>query len=206
MELKDRIRGFLPVVIDLETGGINPLEHAVLEMCIVIPQWNNDRMLLGSVHHWHIEPHPNTLVDSESLEITGIDLADPTRDAIAEVDAVRACFRVVRKAIREAHCNRAVLTGHNSHFDLDFLRRAAFRSNVGQNPFHPFTVLDTASMSAVRFGQTVLSKVCEEAGIAYDTEQAHSAKYDAVITARLFCWLINDSAFDTTQLPRLPHR
>ena len=36
MELKDRIRGYLPVVIDVETSGFNDKTDALLEICAII--------------------------------------------------------------------------------------------------------------------------------------------------------------------------
>ena len=83
------------------------------------------------------------------------------------------------------------LTAHNAHFDLGFILAAAERNGIKRNPFHPFTVIDTASLAAVAFGHTVLSEACLRAGIEFDEGRAHSAGYDALIAARLFCEVVN---------------
>ena len=35
-KIKHRFRGFLPVIVDVETAGIDPQKNALLEMCIVL--------------------------------------------------------------------------------------------------------------------------------------------------------------------------
>ena len=129
-------------------------------------------------------------------EITGIDLNDSSRNAISEGDAIQECFRVVRRAVRDARCQRAIVTAHNGHFDHGFLTTGSERNNIKRNPFHPFSVIDTASLAAVAFGHTVLSEACVRAGINFDEENAHSAEYDAEATAALFCRIVNASGFE----------
>ena len=191
MELKDRFRSFLPVVVDVETGGTNPNEHALLELCATFLNWDNDRLSVGTSHTWSINPHPATGMTDKSIEITSIDPADPSRVAIEEEIAIRDCFRLIRRTLKEVGCTRAVLTGHNAHFDHAFVFAAATRNKVGQNPFHPFTVLDTASICAVSVGHTVLHEAAYRLGIEYERTQAHSAQYDAEVAALVFCEVVN---------------
>ena len=60
-----------------------------------------------------------------------------------------------------------------------------------RNPFHPFSVLDTVSLGGVAYGQTVLGRAMQAAGLAWNGEEAHSAVYDAERTAELFCKIAN---------------
>ena len=191
MEMRTRFRGFLPVVIDLETGGFDKDIHAVLQIAAVSLAWSADRISIDQVRGWNVIPHPLMRVEEESLRITGIDLADPRRDALNEEDAVRELFRFVRREVRRNGCERAVLTAHNAHFDHGFVTSAAERNGVKRNPFHPFTVIDTASLAAVAYGHTVLSEACSRAGIAFEGGRAHAAMYDAEATAKLFCLIVN---------------
>ena len=191
MDIKDRFRGFLPVVIDLETGGFECKKHAVLEIAIVLLDWKDNQINPGATHQWNIEPGANLVVEAASLEVTRIDLSDPNRNAVPENDAIRDCFKIIRRAVKNAKCNRAILTAHNAHFDHGFIMEATERNVIKRNPFHPFSVIDTASLSALTLGHTVLSEACTRAGVNFDNEKAHSAAHDAEATADLFCRIVN---------------
>ena len=200
MELKDRFRGYLPVVLDLETGGVDPNYHAILEIAIVFLDWQDDRIKPGKTHRWAVLPHPEATIEDSSLELIGIDPLDPARKAQQEEDCLRECFRLIRKQLDKADCTRAYLVGHNAYFDHSFIKASALRNGVGQNPFHLFTVIDTASLAAVNYGHSVLSVACARAGIEFDANKAHSASYDANVTAELFCAIVNEKNFDPNWL------
>ncbi|MEQ9562654.1 MAG: exonuclease domain-containing protein, partial [Woeseiaceae bacterium] len=115
----------------------------------------------------------------------------PLRPAIDERDALQRIFREVRRVVREAGCTRAILVGHNAAFDLGFLNEAVMRSDIKRNPFHPFSSFDTATLCGVAYGQTVLARAVTAAGLVWDESSAHSAAYDAEITADVFCDIVN---------------
>jgi len=194
MEMKARFRGYLPVVIDLETGGFDSRANAVLEIAAITLDFEDDRLVVGGRHHWAVAPHPNTSIEPASLQVTGIDLDDPGRAAVAEARAVRQLFRVVRAEVKRHGCQRAIVTAHNAHFDHRFLHAAATRNGIKRSPFHPFSVMDTVALAAVAYGHTVLREACTRAGIAYDPDSAHAAHYDAEVTAALFCAVVNSAA------------
>ena len=191
MTMKTRFRGYLPVVVDLETGGFDDTVHSLLEIAAVTLDFEDQRLVARDRHRWAVVPHPDTVVEAASLQVTGIDLNDSARDGVSEVEAVRGLFRVVRAEVRRQGCQRAIVTAHNAHFDHGFIHAAAARSGVKRSPFHPFSVLDTVALAAVHYGHTVLSEACGRAGIEYDADRAHSAAYDAEITAGLFCAVVN---------------
>jgi ribonuclease T len=187
-----RFRGFLPVVIDLETGGFNPKTDALLEIAAVLLEMHSDGTLArGETHRYHVAPFPGANLEPASLAITGIDPFHPLRPAISEEEALQRVFKEVRNAVRNADCTRAVLVGHNSSFDLGFLNAAVARAQIKRNPFHPFSSFDTATLGGVAFGQTVLMRASLAAGLDWDSESAHSAAYDAERTADLFCIVCN---------------
>ncbi len=190
--ISDRFRGFLPVVIDVETGGFNAATDALLEIGATIVRMDDDGLL--SVHRtwdFHVVPFEGANLEQAALDFTGIDPYHPFREAVAEEEALSELFRVIRKEIRDQNCNRAILVGHNAHFDAGFINAAVERCGIKRNPFHPFSFFDTATLSGLAFGQTVLAKACAEAGIAFDNNAAHSAAYDAERTAELFCDIVN---------------
>ena len=88
-------------------------------------------------------------------------------------------------------CNRAILVGHNAHFDAGFLTAATERLGLKRNPFHPFSYFDTATLAGLAVGHTVLARACALADIPFDNKEAHSAQYDVTKTAELFCLIVN---------------
>ena len=187
-----RFRGFLPVVVDVETGGFNSQTDALLEIAAVFVEMRSDGTLArGETIRYHVAPFPGSNMEPASLAVNGIDPYHPLRPAIKEEDALQRIFGEVRKAIRAADCTRAVLVGHNSFFDLNFLNAAVARTQIKRNPFHPFTSFDTATLGGVALGQTVLMRATLASGLDWDTASAHSAAYDAERTADLFCIVCN---------------
>ena len=187
-----RFRGFLPVVIDVECGGFNPNTDALLEIAAVLLEIQGDGSLKpGESWRYHVQPFPGAKLEPASLAVTGIDPFHPLRPAISEKDALSRLFKDIRRAMKDNDCTRAILVGHNAYFDLNFLNAAIARTEIKRSPFHPFSSFDTATLAGVAFGQTVLSKALQAAGIAWDSNEAHSAAYDAQQTAELFCAICN---------------
>ena len=193
--IQQRFRGFLPVVIDVETAGVNSNTDALLELAAVMVHPTESTACTAwkahESHHWHIMPAEGTKINPKALAINGIDPDHPFRFAIPEEEALTALFKAVNKQLNNTRCQRALLVGHNAHFDLNFIRAACDRCGIKKMPFHAFTCLDTATMSALVYGETVLAKALEKAQIAFDASQAHSAIYDTQVTAELFCKIVN---------------
>lgn len=204
-----RFRGFLPVIVDVETGGFNYKTDALLDIAAVFIDPQDDGTLLrGETIRYHVKPFEGANMDPASLAVNGIDPHHPLRPAIDERDALQRIFREVRRVVRDAGCTRAILVGHNSAFDLAFLNEAVARSDIKRNPFHPFSSFDTATLCGVAYGQTVLARAVAAAGLVWDESSAHSAAYDAEITADVFCDIVNrfrpvfESARQTEETPR----
>lgn len=190
--LADRFRGFLPVVVDVETGGFNCKTDALLEIAAVLLESAADGTLLrGETIRYHVKPFEGANLEPASLAVNGIDPDHPLRPALDEKEALQNVFREVRRAVREVGCTRAILVGHNASFDLGFVNEAVLRAGIKRNPFHPFSSFDTATLSGVAYGQTVLSRAVKAAGLPWDEESAHSAAYDAEVTADVFCDVVN---------------
>ncbi|GHE22879.1 ribonuclease T [Halomonas urumqiensis] len=192
--LAQRFRSFLPVVVDLETGGFNPASDAILEIAAVTLTMDAEGTLIPeSTHAFHIKPFEGANVEQSALDFTGINLDDPLRQQVAltEAQALGEIFRPIRKSIKAHGCTRAVLVGHNAAFDHGFLNAAVARCGIKRNPFHPFSSFDTASLAGLMYGQTVLARACRAAGIEFNNNEAHSARYDTERTAELFCAMVN---------------
>lgn len=190
--LKARFRGFYPVVIDIESGGFDPHTNPILEIAACTVKMDNDGWLEpDQTLAFNVKPFDGCKMEQSALAFNGIDPDNPLRDACSEREAIQEIFKMVRKGIKEQDCNRAVIVAHNAHFDHSFLMTAAERCEVKRNPFHPFATFDTATLSGLAFGQTVLAKACKIANIPFDHKKAHSALYDTVQTTQLFCEIVN---------------
>ncbi|MFC1795679.1 ribonuclease T [Pseudomonadota bacterium] len=190
--IADRFRGFLPVVVDVETGGFNAGKDALLEIAACIIRMDDfGRLFIAETVAVNVEPFDGANIDPKSLEITGIQLDSPLRMAMPEKEALRQISLPVRKEVRAMGCQRAILVGHNSFFDLSFLNAAIERTEFKRSPFHPFSSFDTATLAGLAFGQTVLSRAVQAAGIDWNEAEAHSAIYDTEKTAALFCAIVN---------------
>lgn len=187
-----RFRGYLPVIVDVETGGFNSRTDALLEIAAVIVSMNGDsRWQPTRTVAYHVKPFEGANIEKAAIEFNGIDPFHPLRPAILEKDALGRIFTAVRTAMKENNCKRAILVGHNAAFDLNFLNAAVERCGIKRSPFHPFSTFDTVSLAGVAYGQTVLARAIEAAGIEWESERAHSAAYDAEKTAELFCTIVN---------------
>jgi len=187
-----RFRGLMPVVIDVETSGLNPAENALLEIAMVtLGLTEGGEFYPQETTHFHIEPFEGAVLDPKALEVTGIDPFQPLRFAVPEDQVMLRLFAEINKKLAETGCYRAVLVGHNAWFDLSFILEAVKRSGIKELPLHAFTTFDTASLSAVALGETVLARAVRRARISFDVKEAHSALYDTEKTAELFCYLVN---------------
>jgi len=187
-----RFRGFMPVVIDVETGGFNAKKDALLEVAAVTLKLDDNGILsIDEQISRHLLPFEGANMDPKSMEVNGIDPYHPFRMAVPEKDGLAEIFRHIRSSLKNNGCKRAIMVGHNTAMDLGFINAAAERCKLNRNPFHPFSTFDTVSLAGLAYGQTVLSRAVQAAGIEWDNEHAHSAAYDALKTAELFCIIVN---------------
>ena len=189
--LKNRFRKYLPVVVDIETGGFDPEKNAILEIAITLIEEENDKFYPGETFRYHINPFEGSIVEKESLDFTKIKLDHPLRNAVDELEALNDLFKIINRTKNKYECSRAILVGHNAHFDKSFLDASVIRNNIKKTPFHKFSVIDTVSLGVLATGQTVLARICEHLSVNYDNDKAHSAAYDTGVTAEVFCKIIN---------------
>lgn len=190
-QIAKRFRGFLPVIVDVETAGFNAETDALLEIAAVTVRMDDGRLRRSQTIACHVEPFPGANLEQRALDFTGIDPYNPFRMAKKEADALEHIFAPIREEVKAQGCSRAILVGHNAFFDLGFIRSAVERTANKKSPFHSFSCFDTATLGGLAYGQTVLAKACMAAGIEFDSGQAHSAIYDAERTAELFCTIVN---------------
>jgi len=191
--MKRRFRGFLPVVVDVETGGFNSQTDALLEIAsIVVEMDEHGRLYPGKTIACHVQPFEGAVLEQRALDFNKIDPYHPFRFAIPEKDALEKTFTEVSASLEHFKCTRAILVGHNPFFDLGFLKAATDRARLKNSPFHAFSTFDTATLGGVAYGQTVLARAVQAAKLDWDENEAHSAIYDAERTATLFCTIVNN--------------
>ncbi len=196
-----RFRGFLPVVVDVETGGFNEQTDALLQIAAGMLEINDEgKIVTTETHTCHVTPFEGANMEPKSMEVNGIDPDHPLRMALDEKQALPKIFKPIRQALKDNNCKRAILVGHNANFDLKFINAAAARCGIKRNPFHLFSTFDTVSLAGLAYGQTVLSRSAQAAGLGWDNNEAHSAIYDAEMTAELFCKVVNDMPFTPAQI------
>ncbi|NLS14493.1 ribonuclease T [Vibrio sp. SM6] len=193
LTLKQRFRGYFPVVVDVETAGFNAQTDALLEICAITLKMDaNGDLHPASTLHFHVEPFEGANIEKAALEFIGMrDPFSPLRGAVTEAHALKEIYKMVRREQKESDCSRAIMVAHNATFDLNFVNAANERSKLKRVPFHPFATFDTAALSGLAYGQTVLAKACKTAGMEFDNREAHSALYDTQKTAELFCGIVN---------------
>lgn len=187
-----RFRGFMPVVVDVETGGFDSRKDALLEVAAATLKMDDNGIIqIDEQICRHIMPFEGSNMDPKSMEVNGIDPYNPFRMAVDEPQAMNDIFKFIRASLKKNQCKRAIMVGHNTPMDLNFVNAAAERCKISRNPFHPFSTFDTVSFAGLAYGQTVLSRAVQAAGIEWDSSQAHSASYDTLKTAELFCNIVN---------------
>jgi ribonuclease T len=193
--MRNRFDGYLPVVIDVETSGVDASKNALLEVAAVAVTYNDEGVMMPYATHFssHVKPFEGSVINEKAMEINGIKPFHPFRSvlAVTEEQSLKGLFTYISEALKEQKCRRALLVGHNAHFDLGFIQAAMARCNLVKSPLHAFTVMDTATLAGVFYGKTVLAKAIKTAGIEFDSSEAHSAVYDTLKTAELFCQMVN---------------
>ncbi|CAL4319874.1 ribonuclease T [Buchnera aphidicola] len=190
--LNERFRKFYPVVIDVETTGFNHKKNALLEIAVITLQMDKHGWLKKEkTIHFHIKPFKGSLIETESLQFNKIDPFNPLRQAVTELEALQCICDIIQQSMKKNKCNKSIIVAHNAHFDHKFIMQAIKRCKIKNHPFHNFSTFDTATLSGLAVGQTVLAKSCKAFGLKFNNQNAHSALYDTLKTAHLFCTIIN---------------
>ena len=192
MFLQDRFSGLYPVVIDIETTGTRIFQSSILEIAMVTFQTCSCGFLYieNPITHFHVLTCKNfQAYERKSLIINGIKSSN-LRYAIHEYEAIIKIFKKINYKITSSGCKKAILVAHNAAFDFSFLNFLVKKYDL-YNPIHSFTFFDTATLAGMISQETVLMKACRACKIFFDSNQAHSAVYDAYQTAKIFCYAVN---------------
>lgn len=179
------------VVIDTETGGLNPVDYSILTLGACV--WENGH-ITGSPFHMYI--HEDVMATSpEALRINGI-TSEQMRSGKTPSFVVTAFEQWLRD---QGVQGKPTLGGHNiAGFDMGFLKRL-YRLAIKKMPFD-YHVVDTMSLAfALRLiGKLNVPNVkldtlsdyfgvrVREGGVA----GAHRSDEDAIATAKVLTGLL----------------
>jgi CRISPR-associated protein Cas2 len=157
------------VVIDLETSGLNPEEHEIIELGAILVEENEIS------ERFSILLRPQTAITPMIEELTGISNSMLQKEGLEPPEALQKFIEFLK--------DLPVLS-HNVDFDLGFLRKACTNCNL---PLLNNRSIDTLALSRRKVKQVVNYKLSTLAAyFSIVTMQTHRSLADCEITYHLF--------------------
>lgn len=182
------------VFVDVETTGLNPHEHEIIELAAV--RTSPDALLVrNSIEHLVLPVHIET-AHPKALEVNGYDAERWVRDAVL---LEMALYRFVNLCY-----GGVTLVAHNATFDWGFLRESLSRKHSGGTGID-YHIICTASLAWPLVMQggiesPKLEKLCDHFGISNDGQ--HRAMRDVQRTIEVYKRLMPHNApRDGTKCP-----
>ncbi|RIY36702.1 exonuclease domain-containing protein [Psittacicella gerlachiana] len=190
-----RFRGFYPLVVDIETTGIDHHENSIIQIAAVALTFDQDLNLVPYAElKLNVHPLKGNSINPDSIAITKINPFNYQRKAVDLTTALTALCKFARGAQKAHGCKRTVLTAHNVNFDKGFIYHYLEKCKIKRIPFHPFTVFDTSVLGAMFLADSrlkiAINKLPNE---TFDSSKAHDALFDAHECAKLFAYCVNSS-------------
>lgn len=182
------------LVIDTETGGIDPDRHSLLSVAAVV--WADGR-IEGEIEI--LVGEADVTVTARALEINRIDLVEHARGAVPPAEALSRLLGFVAEHFRVelAAGEQVVLVGHNVGFDVGFLRRLCRLAGASFPAQFSHRMLDTASVlrflslaGFVPAAAVASTEAFAHFGVCIPPELRHTALGDARATADLLTRLV----------------
>lgn len=178
------------IFCDLETSGLDPSKHAVLQIAGLI---DIDGEIVDEFN-LHIQPFEGQTLSKESLEVNNFTF-DGLRTFKKPMDAYNSLMNKFNKHVDRFNKNdKFFLVGYNSNFDDTFLRQ--FFKNCGDDFYGSFIwwpTIDVAAFAAEflkeerhKFPNFKLTTVAKAFGIEVDEKEAHDALYDSHLARKIY--------------------
>lgn len=170
-------------ILDLETSGVNPNKHSVLEIGLV--------PLDDNIQPFHAYIKSKDIVWSEYAKenFKKFSSAWEEKSALPE-DVVRNLSLYLRENFPNT---KVTLIGHNIGFDISFLKKLAFDANLEEIPGISHRAIDTHTLLYILSSQ---GKIPDSAltsdgafnyfGVTPPSKLRHTALGDALATKKLF--------------------
>jgi DNA polymerase III epsilon subunit-like protein len=188
------------LVVDTETGGLDPSKQSILSLAGVVMQ---DNAVLDTIEIFVNEPDIHA--DAAALKVNGIKLDWLRENGKTPLQAAEELGTFLYKHFGTAaqFSNRIVLVGQNTKFDIGFLKRL-YRLAYGVDGARIFEQrfshrdLDTAVLlrffgmaHVLPFDGGSLDDAATHYKIKTDDLPRHSALGDALLCARVLVTLVN---------------
>jgi len=177
------------LIIDTETGGLNPNKHSLLSLAIVV--WE-DKEIIDSQE---ILINDGKLsVTEEALFINKIDIGKHKESAISSSEAIVKTLLFINKHF--PHQRKITIAGHNVHFDVNFLKVFFSKNNKNFSKYFSHRIIDTSSILYYLYLAGHIKHRAISSDEAFDhfkinVEKRHTALGDAIATAKLFNKLLD---------------
>jgi DNA polymerase-3 subunit epsilon len=175
------------LVIDTETGGLDPTRHSILSVGLVV--WHDGAVEVAEEIHI---AEPEMVVEPEAMEINEIDTRWLARNGLPPARAVGRIEQVITTSFPIERDPKVPVAGHNVHFDVAFIRRLYSLAGLIQGPRFAHRLLDTASVlkflalaGLITESATSSTHAFKHFAIEFAPGERHSALADALATAEL---------------------
>lgn len=183
------------LVVDTETGGVDPLSHSLLSLGAVV--WNGGT--LGAQFEVLVAEEP-LLVTDRALEINNIIPDQHAQVGLAPVLAVQLFLSFLTEHFNDelGQNKKIVLCGHNVGFDVGFLKRLFIITGLDYGAYFSHRCLDTSSVTrtlALASWLPASAESSDEAfrlfGVQPTISARHTALGDALATAKLLSRIVD---------------
>ncbi len=174
--------------IDTETGGVDPIDHSLFSIGIVV--WENGNMIFEDDIYIKDTVYKAT---AQALAINNINISQIDESGLDKQDVIKRL-----KTIKKEYFNDTIMTaaGHNIGFDISFLKQLYKDSKFNFLDDFSHRTIDTSSILQFLFFSGKLEKNISSSDVAFqhfniEVGQRHTALDDCRATVCLFNKLIS---------------
>ena len=174
------------LVIDCETGGLDPQMHSILSFAAVVV---NAGAIEDMMHLLIAEPE--IIAEPEALRVNGLSVEQLKVAGVTPAQAVWALENMLQQHDMRG---RVTLAGCNVAFDVGFMKRlyrlanGDFSGRFSRRTLDVQTgalLLEQAGRISLPGGSASLDSLCDHFGVPLDRGAGHSALEDAEATAQV---------------------
>lgn len=183
------------LVLDVETGGLDPKIHGLTQLCAFTVDYTDDWSSFEVVGRCHsfVKPEAGMIYEPVALQLQGVTLEELEEKG----REIRVVLNGLRKLVNEKFyaAKKCAPIAHNAGFDKGFMDAAYARTGTEACTNHVWR----CSMDLFRWLQDLgvhdkysanLKTICEHYGIVND--KAHSAYGDVQATAEAVGFMMRD--------------
>lgn len=177
------------LVVDTETGGLDPVRCSLLTLGAVI--WEDERIIAEV--EWAVR-EPTLQIEPASLKEHQVDLREVAAKGRPPAEVAQALLDFARPHFG---AEKIVLAGHNIGFDAGFLRRLFGMAGLDYESSFSHRLIDTSTVlgilglaGRISIRSRGLSEAIEYFKLPVDPARRHTALEDARVTALLLTKLV----------------